>query len=57
MAHACAGPYQDFAAEEIFMGSDWVDAAGFAAAGAFGGFIYWGFNVLYARVRLIMRGR
>jgi hypothetical protein len=39
------------------MGSDWLAAAGFAAAGAFGGFVYWGSKLLFTRLRLIMRAR
>jgi hypothetical protein len=39
------------------MGSDWVAAAGFAAAGAIGGFIYWGSSVLFTRLRTRLRAR
>jgi len=39
------------------MGSDWLDAAGFAAAGALGGFLYWGSNVLFTRLRTLLRVR
>lgn len=39
------------------MGADWLDAAGFAAAGALGGLIYWGSSVLFERVRTILRAR
>jgi hypothetical protein len=49
--------YQGFAAEEILMGSDWLDAAGFAAAGALGGFIYWGSNLVFTHLRTILRSR
>jgi hypothetical protein len=49
--------YQKFAAEEIFMGSDWVTAAQVVAAGAFGGFIYWGSTLVFTRLRTILRAR
>lgn len=39
------------------MGSDWVAAASFAAAGAFGGFVYWGSSLIFTRIRLILRSR
>jgi hypothetical protein len=39
------------------MGSDWLVAAEIVAAGAFGGFIYWGSNVLFTRLRMILRAR
>jgi hypothetical protein len=49
--------YQKLAAEEIFMGSDWVTVAQVVAAGAFGGFIYWGSTVLFTRLRTLIRAR
>jgi hypothetical protein len=39
------------------MGSDWVTAAQVVAAGALGGFIYWGSNVLFTRLRTLLRAR
>ncbi len=39
------------------MGSDWLIAGEVIAAGAFGGFVYWGSTVLLTRLRLIMRAR
>jgi hypothetical protein len=46
-----------FAAEEISMESDWVVASVYAAAGAFGGFIYWGSTLLFTRLRTLLRAR
>jgi hypothetical protein len=51
------GKYQEFAAEEIFMGSDWVTAAQVVVAGAFGGFIYWGSTLVFTRLRAMIRAR
>jgi len=39
------------------MGSDWMAAASIAAAGALGGFIYWGSVLLVERIRLLLRAR
>ncbi len=39
------------------MGSDWLVAGEVIAAGALGGFIYWGSNVLFTRLRIILRPR
>jgi hypothetical protein len=37
------------------MGSDWVTAAQVVAAGALGGFIYWGSALLFTRLRTMLR--
>lgn len=39
------------------MGSDWLIAGEVIAAGALGGFVYWGSTALLTRLRLIMRAR
>jgi hypothetical protein len=39
------------------MGSDWVTAAQVVAAGALGGFIYWGSALLFTRLRTMLRAR
>ena len=39
------------------MESDWVVAGVYAAAGALGGFIYWGSTQLFTRLRMILRAR
>jgi hypothetical protein len=44
-------------AAEIYMGSDWVVAGEVIAAGAIGGFIYWGSALVFTRLRMILRAR
>jgi hypothetical protein len=39
------------------MDSDWVTAAQVVAAGALGGFLYWGSAVLFTRLRTMRRAR
>ncbi len=39
------------------MGSDWLIAGQVMAAGAFGGFIYWGSSVVFTRLRALLRAR
>lgn len=39
------------------MDSDWVVAGVYAAAGALGGFIYWGSSQLLTRLRTLLRAR
>lgn len=39
------------------MESEWLLAASVAAAGALGGFIYWGSSVLLARIQAFLRPR
>jgi hypothetical protein len=39
------------------MDSEWLVAVGVAAAGALGGFIYWGSSALVARVQTFLRPR
>lgn len=39
------------------MAADWVTGLSFAAAGAIGGFIYWGSSLLFERVRARLRAR
>lgn len=39
------------------MESDWLVAGVYAAAGALGGFIYWGSTQVLTRLRTILRAR
>jgi len=39
------------------MDSDWITAAQVVAAGALGGFIYWGSTIVFTRLRVILRAR